>query len=537
MSFPVEVDRKPLGHRCGALGTHALVKPYLVGGQADGVFQRFVIVGKPVEQPAGFVLCDGHRNPQHAARGEDLPERTIHPLVRINRAFDGLRPVVAGAEHFAVASLPALLLEVPPKLRIGRDRRATLAHVADVLVDPDQRAGGMLCHVEAMPGDFRRAEIQHGILEVADDVRNAENGVVLRVHAGEVARNRRHESEEPFQLRRVQVLQGPHHFHGALVFRVEHDGALLNPAFSVRNLAHDHIVAGLVVRVRMRFNQAGGLVVAGNHRHLIDRPEIRVRVELGQSKQRNRNAVLFAADDGLFPLHGDVGQNIHHRTGRAGPTLGLFALDREPLPDAHGAVFVLAHQWHVVVEHIRPAIGRFLRDQPVGYICLPSLGDDRINARCRGFKSLELRRVKVRKVVARLLVGHSGTAIRHGRVALGNQRIGLFGMARVQVLIHVIQGKPAHGQVFRQRRQFGFNEIQRALCCAAVEQRLLKVRIPLVGDLAAGGTDGLYRSLGVDMLVLKDADQVVELAVRHLVPSRLAARDAALQRCRSLPGR
>ena len=378
-----------------------------------------------------------------------------------------------------------------------------------------------------MSGQWRGGQIDHGTLHIAHQVDHAKHRVVLGVDGREIPGNLGAHPQQPLQIPGVEVLHGSSHAHRAGVVLIEHHHLLGHVALGVLHLGHHHVVAALEVRNWPLHYRASPFIKHPLGRRLAAHlPKVRIGVGLRQSNQRLGDYVLLAAHNQLLALRCDVRQNIHHLARGTGAALGFLALHREALAGAHAALFVLAHQRDVVLVHAGPAIHNVLIFQAIAHVQLARLVDDGVHILCHRLQLPALRRVEFGEIVVCRLVGHARAAIlqaRLARVALGNHRVGLLGVAGVQVFLHILHAQSHQAHLVHQWLEFAGAKVLHPLGCALVEQLFFQVGVDAIGNLPGRLGDGLNYPLEIDVLVLQLVDDVIETSLHRGIPCGLRA--------------
>src|SRR5687768_3330218 len=123
--------------------------------------------------------------------------------------------------------------------------------------------------------------------------------------------------------------------------------------------------------------------------------------------------------------------------------LCLLSFDRETLSNSHTSVFVFAHERDVVLEHLLPAIGCCLVDQPIGKVQVTSPGNNGVNFLCGLVELAPFFWCQICKIVLCFLVRHARTTIRHLGITLRYKRVCLLSVSRMQVFIEFVYGYAA----------------------------------------------------------------------------------------------
>ena len=248
-------------------------------------------------------------------------------------------------------------------------------------------------------------------------------------------------------------------------------------------------------------------------------PEVGVRVLHREAVDRTRHTGLLSPHDGPLTLHGDVGQDVDHRLARAhralagGPAHLIALAGAVALLGAE--VQVVALQGHVGLVGVLPVGDRVGGLEAAGHEQVTRALGDRVYLLGERVVDAALGRVEAGQVRPGVGGVDAGATVGHGRVDLGDLAVALLGVAVVQVLLEVLHGDPLGLHALQQRPQLVGQEVLGLLGGAPVVELLLQVRVPLVGDVAGRGLDGLHDALGVDQLVLQVVDGVVGLEARQ----------------------
>ena len=265
--------------------------------------------------------------------------------------------------------------------------------VPQVAINPTQGRYRVRQHALALTLERGARQVQHARAEVADAVGEAEHRIELGVDRREVARHRGDVGHDFAHLLVVEVLQVAHHMLRALVRREEHITVLTIDAqrqhivataqLRIDALSHHAVLVGVGLGGLLGDRRRVGARQTHGHQLILDlllqrrvvavwidrQPKVRVRRRQRQPIDRCADTVLLGPGDRTLPLHGDVGEDIHHVTLAALRTLAGAAAHVEPLAcahaEVHGAEVVVVglhvtHQRHIVAVGRTPFVDGLL---------------------------------------------------------------------------------------------------------------------------------------------------------------------------------